>query len=247
MTLAIAKRPKPHAKASQAEAVFLLESGARMNQRRFHELYASTPDGFKAELIEGTVYVASPVSGWHAGPHATLVGWLYVYMDSTLGVRVYNDATNILNSESEPQPDAALLLDEDVDGRTRMDEKGYILGAPELVAEVAHSSASIDLGKKMEVYEREGASEYVVVLVREKRVRWFVRRDYGFEEQRPDVNGVLKSEFYPGLWLSEGSFFDAEPRPLMKILRKGLASPAHAAFVAELKARRTKNRKRKGK
>ena len=247
MTLAIAKRPKSQLKASPAEAVFLLESGARMDQRTFHELYKQTPDGFKAELIEGTVYVASPVSGWHGAPHATLVGWMVIYMDATPGVRVYNDATNILNADSEPQPDAALLLDEDVGGRTRLDDKGFIHGSPELVAEVAHSSASIDLGKKMEVYEREGCSEYLVVLVREKRLRWFIRRDYGFEEQQPDAYGLLKSEFYPGLWLSTESFFDSEIRPLMKVLRKGLASPEHAAFVAELKARRTKHRKRKGK
>ena len=32
-----------------------------MNREEFHRLYEQTPEGFKAELIGGIVYVASPL------------------------------------------------------------------------------------------------------------------------------------------------------------------------------------------
>ena len=124
MSVLTAKRSK---KPTPAEAVFLLENGATMDQPTFHELYKLTPEGFKAELIGGTVFVASPVSGFHAAPHAKLVAWMILYMDATPGVDVYDNPTNILENSGEPQPDAALLLSPEVGGRTRMDDKGYIL------------------------------------------------------------------------------------------------------------------------
>lgn len=244
MSVLTVKRSK---KLSPAEAMFLLENGATMDQPTFHELYKLTPEGFKAELIGGTVFVASPVSGFHAAPHAKLVAWMILYMDATPGVDVYDNATNILENAGEPQPDAALVLSPEVGGRTRMDDEGYIHGAPELVAEVAHSSASIDLGEKLALYEEAGAREYLVVLVREKKLRWFVRSRKDFVEQEPDDQGVLKSVAFPGLWLSAPRFFRPVVRHWIQLLNQGLASPEHAAFVAELKARRAKHRKRKGK
>src|SRR5207249_3024580 len=124
----------------------------------------------------------------------------------------YDNTTNILGKASEPQPDAALVLDDSVGGRTRLDDDGYIHGAPELVAEVAHSSASIDLGVKLALYQEAGAREYLVVLVRERKLRWFVRRRNGFVEQAQDAQGVLKSTVFPGLWLSAPRFF----RPVVR-------------------------------
>ena len=241
---AVAKRER---KPTPAEAMFLLENGATMDQPTFHELYKLTPDGFKAELIGGTVFVASPVSGFHAAPHARLVAWMILYMDATPGVDVYDNATNILENAGEPQPDAALLISPEFGGRTRFDSEGFIHGAPELVAEVAHSSASIDLGDKLKLYEAAGTREYLVALVREKKLRWFMRSKSGLVEQQPGSQGVLKSVAFPGLWLSAPRFFRPVVRHWIQLLNEGLASPEHAAFVAELKARRAKSRKRKGK
>jgi hypothetical protein len=47
---------------------------------------------------------------------------------------------------------------------------------------------------------------------------------------------------FPGLWLDRKGFFERPPRKLYAVLNKGLASPKHAAFVAELEARRKKAR-----
>ena len=62
------------------------------------------------------------------------------------------------------------------------------LSEPELVAEVAYSTASIDLNRKKADYEKAGVKEYVVVLVREESVVWFARagQDSGIVEYGPD-------------------------------------------------------------
>jgi Uma2 family endonuclease len=227
-------------KPRASDAVFLLENGARMDQRTFHELYLKTPEDFKAELLGGVVHVASPVTTRHGGPHAKLVAWLIGYMAATLGTDVYDNTTNVLTEDSEPQPDAALLIQQNYGGRTRINRKGYILGAPELVAEVAHSTASVDLGVKKTQYENAGAQEYLVILVHEKQVRWFARRARGYEELALGRDGILRSEVFPGLWLRPDGFFAPLMSRHLTVARSGRASPEHAAFVAELAARRKK-------
>ncbi|MDR9404128.1 MAG: Uma2 family endonuclease [Halothece sp. Uz-M2-17] len=71
---------------------------------------------------------------------------------------------------NEPQPDAVLLLDSNRGGQTSIDEEGYIVGAPEMVIEIAASSASIDLYEKKQVSRRNGVKEYLVWRVMEKQL-----------------------------------------------------------------------------
>lgn len=227
-------------RVSAADAVFLLENGARMDQPTFHALYQRTPRGFNAELIGGVVYVMpSPVSTQHAYPHARLVTWLGVYSARTPGTESADNPTSVLGEESEPQPDAALLIRAECGGGTRLDAKGYVIGPPELVAEVANSTASIDLGAKKADYDAAGAREYLVILARERRVVWYVREGSGaFTEQTPGRRGLLTSAVFPGLQLTSRAFFARDGGPLLAVLDAGLASPEHAAFVAELATRK---------
>jgi hypothetical protein len=212
-----------------------------MDQKTFHALYLKTPEGFKAELIGGTVYVmSSPVSLHHGKHHSRLVRVLCTYADETPGTEIGDNTTNKLGEESEPQPDAFLVIESACGGQTTLDEDGYVVGGPELVAEVAYSTASIDLNRKKADYEKAGVREYVVVLVREESVVWFARGDGGFVELQPGSDGVIRSGVFPGLWLDPKGFFERPPRKLYAVLNKGLASPEHAAFVAELEARRKK-------
>ena len=227
-------------KPSPAEAVALLYSGARMDREAFHELYGLTPETFKAELIDGEVHVASPVSARHGAPHANLIGWMFIYMSETPDVEVYDNTTSVLDGESETQPDAAMRILEACGGQTRVDADGYIRGAPELVVEVAQSTASIDLGKKKTAYEKAGVREYLVASLKEKTAHWFARRTAGFEPIAATRNGILRSECFPGLWLAERDFFESRIGIFIEKLRRGLASPEHAAFVAELNSRRKK-------
>ncbi len=127
-----------------------LENGERMDQKTFHERYLKTPDGFKAELIGGIVYVmASPLKIRHGHADLRVNGWLYVYSAYTRGTRGQSNTTTILGTTSEPQPDSALLILPEFGGQSVDGDDEYTYGAPEFVAEVAWSSRSIDLNAKL--------------------------------------------------------------------------------------------------
>jgi Uma2 family endonuclease len=112
-----------------------LESGDRLTRAEFERRYEATPEKFKAELIEGVVYVASPVRVFHGNPHFNLITWLGVYSTATPGVSGSDNTTTRLDLDNEPQPDAQLRIE--IGGTSTISEDGYIEGAPELVAEIA--------------------------------------------------------------------------------------------------------------
>jgi hypothetical protein len=57
-----------------------LESGDRLTRQEFERRYTVASDIRKAELIEGVVYVASPVRAKrHGRPHGAIMAWLGAY------------------------------------------------------------------------------------------------------------------------------------------------------------------------
>lgn len=219
------------------------ENGDHMDQKTFHQLYLQTPEWYKAELIGGIVYVASPTTTRHGWPHARIVYWLCLYSDDTAGTDVFDNTTNILAEDSEPQPDACLRIAPESGGQTTDDVRGFMVGAAELVAEVAHTSAAIDLHRKRRDYEKAGALEYVVALVEEKSLVWLSRGKKGFADLKPGSDGIYRSRVFPGLWLDPTALFERSPRRLSTVVRQGLSTPEHAAFVAKLEARAKKKPK----
>ena len=179
----------------------LLESGDRLTRAEFHRRYCERPDIRKAELINGVVYVASPVRyELHDKPHAIVVMWLNVYAAMTPGVEAGGEATILLAGRSEVQPDG-FLFHVDPPGNARITERDYIEGAPELIVEVAASSASYDLHDKLEAYRAAGVREYIVWLVIEKQLRWLRLRDGAYVAVEPDTRGLIESQVFPGLRL----------------------------------------------
>jgi Uma2 family endonuclease len=233
---------------SESQAVHELENGREMDQPTFHRLYKRTPEGFKAELIGGIVHVmASPVSPRHGRTHFRVCHWLALYIEATPGTDAMDNTTSIMDEDSEPQPDVCLVLLPECGGKARIVEDKSVSGPLDLVVEVANSSRAYDLGSKKRDYERNGVREYVVAIPGEEQVRWFVNGSSGFREVAKEADGMFRSEVFPGLWLDPRGLFAPSIRLLSACVRKGVASPEHAAFVAELKSRLTKQRKRKGK
>jgi Uma2 family endonuclease len=214
-----------------APALAPLENGDHLDQKTFHARYEAMPPDTRAELIGGIVFMPSPLKRPHGRLHVRLNGWLLDYEDATPGVQAFDNATTILNDENEPQPDSCLLIA--TGGQTR-DEDEYIAGSPELLIEVASSSESIDLHRKKDEYEQADVKEYLVIALRQRRVYWFVRRGGRFEELAPGQDGILRSEVFPGLWLDPAALLQLDGRRLKEVLRQGLATPEHAAFVAKL-------------
>jgi Uma2 family endonuclease len=224
----------------------MLQTGDRMTQKEFHHLYEQAPEGFKAELIGGIVYVASPLRRPHGTNTLPLGTLFFTYEGNTPGVESGDNTTILLGEEAEPQPDLYLRILPEYGGQSRTTEDDYVKGAPELVAEVAESSRSLDLHGKRDDYTRYGVKEYLVVCLREQQLRWFdLSRD---EELAADAEGVCRIRVFPGLWINARALLAKDYHGLMKTLEQGLATAEHAAFVAQLAgARRAVRPKRRGK
>jgi len=216
-----------------------LEAGDHLDQTTFHARYEAMPSDFRAELIGGVVFVSSPLRSEHGESHALVMGWLTHYWIATPGTRVRDNATAILGDDSEPQPDAALIIEPERGGQTSVSEDGYATGPPELIVEVASSSESIDLHAKRRDYEQAGVLDYVVVVLRQRVVRWFVLQDGTYREVEADASGMFKSTVFPGLWLDASALLRRDVRQVMATLQHGLETPEHAAFVQQLQARRS--------
>ncbi|MCB0062736.1 MAG: Uma2 family endonuclease [Caldilineaceae bacterium] len=215
-----------------------LENGDRLTRAEFERRYQQYPQLKKAELIESEVYVGSPVHVQsHADPHFDLISWLGFYRAATPGVRGSDNATLRIDLENEPQPDILLRLDRHYGGRTYISEDDYLEGSPELIVEVAASSASYDLNKKKRIYARNGVQEYLVAQAYERRIDWFALHDSGYISRQPDDNGVIRSAVFPGLWLAAEAVWPGDLAQMLAVLQQGMASPEYAAFVEQLQQR----------
>jgi Uma2 family endonuclease len=156
------------------------------------------------------------------------------YLAATPGVYGGDNATLLLDLDNEPQPDLVLYIDEKRGGRAKINKDDYLEGAPELIVEVAASTAAYDLHDKLKVYRRNGIQEYLVFVTYEAEVRWHVLREGQYELLTADEQGILRSEVFPGLWLHPEHFWNGDGAALTTVLQAGLASPEHAAFVNRL-------------
>ena len=211
-----------------------LHNGDRMTQTEFHRAYERMPPEFRAELIGGIVYVASPLRIGHAISHPDLSGVLWMYRAATPGVQLGDNGTVILDDSAEPQPDLFLRVLPENGGRSRTTADDYVEGPPELIVEIAHSSRAIDLHDKRLDYARTGVLEYLVYLVATAQLRWF---DLANDRERsPDADGVVRPAQFPGLWIDTAALAARDATRLMIVLQQGLATPEHAAFVRKLAA-----------
>jgi Uma2 family endonuclease len=152
----------------------ILENGDRLTREEFECRYAAA-NIKKAELIEGMVYVASPLRFTsHGKPHSQIVGWLVAYQSMGTGLEVGIEPTVRLDADNEPQPDAVLFR---IGGNAQIDADGYLAGAPELIVEIAASTASYDLHSKKQAYQRNGVKEYIVWRTLDHQIDWFVLED----------------------------------------------------------------------
>lgn len=211
-----------------------LENGDHLSRREFHRRYSAMPEVKKAELIEGVVFMGSPVSvRKHANPHADLITALGYYRAKTPGVSVADNGTLQLDEENEVQPDAMVYVPPGVGSLTLEGE--YASGRPELAAEVASSSVAMDVHRKKRVYQRHGVVEYLVWRVRDGEIDLFRMHEGEYQLVAPQ-DGVLKSSQLPGLWLDVPALLNGDLAKVFATIDKGVATPEHAEFVKRLAA-----------
>ncbi len=228
-------KPQRRSEPRSADSPPPLEPGDLLNRDEFERRYHARPQVKKAELIEGVVHMPSPVR-WnqHAVPHADFIGWLVFYRTYTPGVMAGDNGSLRLDMDNEPQADAALIIDPECGGQALLSEDDYIVGAPELVAEVAASSISLDLHAKLRVYRRNQVREYIVWRVQDQQVDWFVLEGSEFRPLAQSEDGLLRSPGFPGLWLDGDALARHDMPRVLQVLQDGIASSEHVQFVERL-------------
>src|SRR5437773_2492293 len=219
-------------KFSSLPAEPLLEFGDRLSRDEFERRYDRTPHLKKAELIEGIVYMPSPVRvKKHAEPHGQLAAWLVTYATETPGVACADNGTVRLDLDNEPQPDLVLMKLPEKGGQARISADDYIEGPPELAVEIVGSSRAYDLHQKKGAYRRNGIREYLAWITGEQRVIWWELREAEYQEIAL-ADGLLKSGVFPGLWLDTGALLRGDLKAVLAMLRRGLDSAEHRAFIS---------------
>ncbi|MFN9734640.1 MAG: Uma2 family endonuclease [Microcystis sp.] len=212
-----------------------LENGDKLTRWEFERRYQAMPHLKKAELIEGIVYMASPLRfESHAEPHANIIGWLALYKAATPGVRLGDNATVRLDIDNEPQPDALLRIEKG--GQSIISQDDYVEGAPELIVEIAASSASYDVHQKLNVYRRNQVQEYLVWRFYEQEFDWFRLQAGEYIKLEPDSDGIMRSQIFPGLWLDKNALLMGDLGKVLVILQRGLETAEHRDFVNKLTA-----------
>jgi len=213
-----------------------LENGDQLSRDEFERRWEAMPQLKRAELIEGTVYMAAALShDFHRAPHFDLIGVLGLYRMATPGVVGGDNGSIRLDFKNMPQPDIYLMILPSHGGQATIDADHFVAGAPELVVEVANTSASYDLHQKLEVYRRHGVREYLVWRTMEGEFDYLVLKDGQYQKTTPAADGIIRSSVLPGLWLNLPAAFAGDWPAVFQTMQAGIASAEHAAFVEQLK------------
>jgi Uma2 family endonuclease len=216
------------------EAPFPLENGDRLTREEFLRRWDAMPQLKRAELIEGIVYMTAAVRlPQHGRPQGWLVIALGTYAMQT-GVDFGDNTSVELDADNVPQPDVCLFLPAALGGKAFVNASDYLEGPPDLVGEVAASTASIDLHAKFNAYRRNGVREYVVWRVLDAAVDWFVLRNGAFVPHPPEGT-VFKSTVFPGLWVDAEALIRQDYERLRAALDSGMQTSEYHAFAAQMR------------
>ena len=220
----------------QSNSATSLHNGDHMSREEFHRLYRQMSEDIEAELIGGVVFMAAAMRRKHGTNHLPLGTLFFAYEGHTPGIESGDNTTILLGEEGEPQPDLYLRILPECGGQSRTTEDDWVEGPPELIAEIAHSSRSIDLHAKREDYARYGVREYLVLCLDDNQLRWFdLTAD---RELSIPADGICRINSFPGLWIHVEALLARDFTRLMGTLEAGLEIPEHAEFAQRLRERR---------
>ncbi|HEX4124018.1 MAG TPA: Uma2 family endonuclease [Tepidisphaeraceae bacterium] len=215
----------------------LLANGDHLTRDEFERRYAAMPEGIKAELIEGVVYMAPPVRyDPHGKAQSILSALLNYYAAKTPGIPIPADNTTVrLDNDNEPQPDLFLMLPPHTGGHAIVGADGYVVGPPALACEIAASSVNIDLHRKKAVYRRNGVQEYLVWRTEDAAIDWFSLEAGDYVPIPSQADGTLCSKIFPGLCVHPTALLNADLPALFALLDSTTATPEHESFVLRLR------------
>ena len=215
-----------------------LVTGERLTLEEFLRRWEELPDLKNAELIDGVVYVPSPVSLDHGSFDLRIHWWLAHYVHETPGCKGGSNSTWLMMC-SAPQPDAYLRILPSHGGQSG-NEGSLGAGAPELAVEICVTSTEVDFGPRLALYQRAGVQEYITVEQCGPRMTWRVLENGVYVAQTFPPDGIVRSQVFPGLWLDLAAFWADDRAKLLDALNAGLASEDHQKLVERLAAQQSR-------
>ena len=213
-----------------------LETGDHLTRNEFLRIWEQLPEVKFAELIGGIVYIPSPLWKPHGKMDHSLSAWLAVYRAFTPGCEAGSNTSALIGDDDCQQPDDYLAILPECGGAS-WGEK-YVEGSPELLVEISHSSASVDLHEKFDTYQKARVQEYLVVLLKKCEIRWHRLVKAKYKRMVADSEGVFRSRGFPGLWLDSKALFADDMAKVLATLQDGINSDEHQRFVEELAKRK---------
>lgn len=164
------------------------------------EFLRLVPDGQKADLIDGVIYMASPDSR----RSNRITGFLFHLLDGYVAARDLGGEVFVtrfafeLSEIRAPEPDVAYVSQE----RIPLVEERKMRGGPDIAVEVvSRDSRSRDYGEKRQLYEEGGVSEYWIVDPLQQRVELLRLVSGRYEIVPLENNHIFRSKALPGFWL----------------------------------------------
>jgi Uma2 family endonuclease len=129
--------------------------------RTILEVFKMLPEGTRAELIEGILYMSPAPFLDHQDASITIGSLLFTFVRKQKLGRVFAAPIDVfLDHENVFQPDIIFVSKSN---QTILRKEG-VFGAPDLVIEIlSPGTRKFDLVKKKKIYEKSGVKEYWVV------------------------------------------------------------------------------------
>jgi Uma2 family endonuclease len=181
------------------------------------------PEGFKADLIDGEIIMASPASSRHEEIQSWLALVMGFYVDSKrLGIVRGSRLTFELDEFNAFEPDVSFLK---IEHLSRVQDK-KVIGAPDVAVEiVSKSSRSDDYGRKRDGYEQFGVPEYWIVDYMQARVEFLRLVGGRYELVTLERNSIFRSAVIDGLWLDVNDLLASPPPSGSQTALRILATP----------------------
>ncbi|MBV9122612.1 MAG: Uma2 family endonuclease [Planctomycetes bacterium] len=186
------------------------------------EFFSLVPDGTKADLLNGVIYMASPDSR-RSNNLTWFIGFLLGAYDEIrdIGGQVFISRFAFkLTKYRAPEPDVGYVRP----NRVHLLEEMGMKGGPDIAVEiVSRDSRSRDYRLKKNAYRKAGVTEYWIVDPLKNRVEFHRLREGKYEQVPLEAGHLFRSEVLPGFWL-DVNWLLAKPLPkayecLLQILR----------------------------
>jgi Uma2 family endonuclease len=201
-----------------------MSTAAKYQLYTFEEFCDLIPEGQKADLIDGVVYMASPDNIEHYSIYHWLSRLIADYLEEAriVGEIFGSRIAFRLGLTGGPEPDLGY-----VDGtRLHLVLKTYVDGPPDLAIEiVSPDSIERDYEKKRKQYEQAGVKAYWIIDPMKKKMTCFALNAQGkFKKVRP-VGGRIHTDVIPGFWVRPTWFWQS-PLPKKKDVLAEILSAA---------------------